>query len=273
MGIFKHIKMKKLKIIGFILSLIVVGDSFAQIGYSVDVLPTNIGGKSEFKRVFEQEMIYPKKALENKYFEKVTINFDIKKDSSVSNVTLAMKGDKGIDAEAMRLFYLYQWVPAVKDGQFVGSNWSVTFDFDPEKYAKICKKRGYVKFKYLENEKVDTTGKIYTTNVQMPAYQKGNFALQDFIKENLEYPRQAQLSNIQGTVVLRFIVEPSGLMTNIGVEKSVGGGCDQEAIRVLEQIKWYPGKHDDKLARVKMTFPFYFILNEEFKDNSSGEQK
>ena len=107
----------------------------------------------------------------------------------------------------------------------------------------------------------------------MPAYEKGNFALQDFIKENLEYPRQAQLSNIQGTVVLSFIVEPSGLMTNIGVRNSVGGGCNEEAVRVLQLIKWYPGKHNEKLSRIKMTFPFYFILNEEFKDNSSGEQK
>jgi len=245
----------------------------AQSGFNVDVLPSNVGGKTEFKRMFEQEMIYPEKALKNKYYENVTINFVIKKDSSVANVKLEMKGDRETDEEAMRLFYLYQWVPAMKEGQFVDANWSVTFNFDPTKYAKICKNRGFTKFKYLPDVKIDSTGKIYSKGVQMPMYEKGNFALQDFIKDNLEYPRQAQLSNIQGTVVLSFIVEPSGLMTNIGVEKSVGGGCDQEAVRVLELIKWYPGKHDDKLARIKMTFPVYFILNEDFKDNSSGEQK
>ncbi len=241
--------------------------------YNVDVLPTNVGGKPEFKRVFEQEMVYPEKALKNKYFEKVTFTFVIKKDSSINNVKLEMKGDKETDAEAMRIFYLYQWVPAMKEGQFVDANWSVTFDFDPTKYAKICKQRGYVKFKYIADSQIDTTEKVYSTGVQMPVYEKGNFALQDFIKENLEYPHQAQLSNIQGTVVLSFIVEPSGLMTNIGITKSVGGGCDQEAIRVLQMIKWYPGKHDGKFARIKMTFPVYFILNEDFKDNSSGEQK
>lgn len=246
---------------------------FSQGGFTVDVFPTNVGGKNEFKRVFEQEMIFPEKALKNKYFEKVTINFVIKKDSSVADVKLEMKGDKETNAEAMRIFNLYQWVPAVKEGQYVDANWSVTFDFDPTKYAKICKKRGYEKFKYLADSKIDSTGKIYTSGVQMPVYEKGNYALQDFIKENLEYPRQAQLSNIQGTVMLSFIVEPSGLMTNIGIAKSVGGGCDQEAIRVMEMIKWYPGKHEEKLVRVKMTFPMYFILNEDFKDNAAGEQK
>ena len=264
--------MKKITFICFI-NLFCITPMFSQGGFTVDVFPTNVGGKAEFKRVFEQEMVFPEKALKNKYYEKVTINFVIKKDSSVSDVKLAMRGDKETNAEALRVFSLYQWVPAIKEGQYVDANWSVSFEFDPAKYAKICKKRGYEKFKYLANEKIDSTGKIYSTGVQMPAYEKGNFALQDFIKENLEYPRQAQLSNLQGTVLLSFIVEPSGLMTNIGVVKSVGGGCDLEAIRVLEQIKWYPGKHDDKLARIKMTFPFYFILNEDFKDNAAGEQK
>ena len=256
-----------------VIHLLCITTLFSQSGYSVDVLPTNVGGKAEFKRVFEQEMVFPEKALKSKFFEKVTINFVIKKDSTVSNVKLEMKGDKETNAEAMRVFHLYQWVPAIKEGQYVDANWSVTFDFDPTKYAKICKKRGYTKFKYIADTKIDSTGKIYETGVQMPMYEKGNFALQDFIKENLEYPRQAQLSNLQGTVVLSFIVEPSGLMTNIGVEKSVGGGCDQEAIRVIEQIKWYPGKYNGKLARVRMIFPVYFILNDEFKNNSSGEQK
>ncbi|MFL5762792.1 MAG: energy transducer TonB [Bacteroidia bacterium] len=245
----------------------------AQNGFTVDAFPTNIGGKEEFRRVFEQELIYPEKALKNGYYEKVTINFIVNKDSSVSSLALAMHGDKEIDQEAIRIFRLYKWVPAIKEGQYVSTPWSVTFDFDPKKYPKLVKRRGYDKIKYLENEKVDTSSVVYTSNVQLPAYGKGNYALQDFIKENLEYPRQAQLSNIQGTVLLSFVVEPSGMMTNIGVEKSVGGGCDQEAIRVLQLIKWYPGKHNDQLARVRMTFPFYFILNEDFKDNSAGEQK
>ncbi|HLC83356.1 MAG TPA: energy transducer TonB [Bacteroidia bacterium] len=264
--------MKKI-ILCFFLSALVFSSVFSQTGLNVEVLPTNIGGKSEYKRVFDQEIIYPEAALKNNISGKVVINFDIKKDSSISNVKVITCGNKELDAEGLRLFNLFLWVPALKEGQSVGTSWSVAFDFNSEKYAKICKKRGYTKFKYIPDTKIDSTGKIYTSGVQLPMYEKGNFALQDYIKENLEYPRQAQLSNIQGTVVLGFVVEPSGLMTNIGIEKSVGGGCDQEAIRVLEQIKWYPGKYDGKLARVRMTFPVYFILNDEFKNNASGEQK
>ncbi len=247
--------------------------SFVQSGFNVDVLPTNIGGKAEFKRIFEQELIYPESSLKEKIAKKVSISFMVMKDSSVAKIKIIESGVPAIDAEAIRIFKLLQWVPAIKDAQYVSANWSETFNFDPGKYAKICRERGFRKFNYLPDSKIDSSGIIYSNPEQLPMYPKGNYALQDFIKENLEYPKQAQLSNIQGTVVLRFIVEPSGLMTNIGVEKTIGGGCEQEAIRVLQMIKWYPGKNDGKLVRVKMSFPFYFILNDEFRDNSGGEQK
>lgn len=262
--------MKKISCVLFFLISIT---GLAQPGFNVDVLPTNIGGKAEFKRVFEQELIYPESALKDKVAKKVTISFVVMKDSSVTQIKISGSGSPAIDAEAMRLFQLFQWIPAIKDRMYVSANWSETFNFDPGKYSKICRERGFQKFNYLADSQIDSSGIIYKNPEQLPMYQKGNYALQDFIKENLEYPKQAQLSNIQGTVVLRFVVEPSGLITNIGVEKTVGGGCEQEAMRVLEMIKWYPGKNDGKLARVQMSFPFYFILNDEFRDNSGGEQK
>ncbi len=265
--------MRKIDVSLFLFFLLFSNLSFSQTGFNVDVLPSNVGGNTEFKRVFEQELIFPEKALKEKIEKKVTIGFLVMKDSSVSGIKINTSGSPELDAEAMRLFKMYQWVPAVKNGQYVSTKWSATFTFDHSKYNKICKERGFQKFNYLPELKIDTTATVYKNPDQMPMYQKGNYALQDFIKENLEYPRQAQLSNIQGTVVLRFIVEPSGLMTNIGLEKAVGGGCDQEAIRVLQLIKWYPAKKNDKLVRAQMTFPFYFILNDEFHDNSAGEQK
>lgn len=262
--------MKKISIaLLFLVSL----NGWAQSATDVDVLPINVGGKAEFKRVFEQELIFPEVALKEKAERKVSISFMIMKDSSVAQIKVYGSGSPAIDAEALRLFKLFQWVPAIKDSHYVSASWTVSFNFDPAKYSKICRARGFQKFTYLADSKIDSSGIIYKNPEQLPMYQKGNYALQDFIKENLEYPKQAQLSNIQGTVVLRFTVEPSGLMTNIGVEKTLGGGCEQEAIRILEMIKWYPGKNNGKLVRAQMSFPFYFILNDEFKDNSGGEQR
>ncbi|MCW3085254.1 MAG: TonB family protein [Bacteroidetes bacterium] len=286
--------MKKIIFLSLILAGF-AGNGMAQTSFNVESLPTNVGGKPEFKRMFEQELVYPKNALAHNVDGKVTISFTIKKDSSTADVVItespaitlqsnpdklaqpamiaAMKSAKELEAEALRLFKFYEWVPAVKSGAYVSTKWNVTFDFESGKYDKICKERGFKQVKYLPKMQVDSSFKVYTVADQMPMYQKGNFALQDFIKANLEYPRQAQLSNIQGTVMLSFTVEPSGLPTNIGVIKSVGGGCDQEAIRIIEMIKWYPAKIGDKLVRGRMTFPIYFVLNDDFKDNSAGEQK
>ena len=215
--------MKK-SILLFLLLLSAAG--FSQVNFNVESLPANVGGKAEFRRVFEQELIYPKASLAKKIDGKVTIAFTLRKDSTVTDVVVTESPADDIKAEALRLFRLYQWIPAVKNGAFVNTKWEVSFNFDSGKYDKICKERGYRQFKYLPKMQVDSSMKIYQTADQMPMYQKGNFALQDFIRENLEYPRQAQLSNIQGTVMLDFVVEPSGLPTNICVTKSVGGGCD-----------------------------------------------
>ncbi|MBL7888614.1 MAG: energy transducer TonB [Bacteroidia bacterium] len=255
----------------FVLALILSVQS--QISYSVDAFPTNVGGKTEFKRIFESQFVYPAAALAKKQGGKVEVVFVLNSDSSATDVKVAVGVSPELDQEALRLFKYYQWVPAVKDGKLVSSKWSVWFEFDPEKYAKICKKRGYQSIVYDKEFKADSTFKLYKIVDQMPVYYKGNYALQDFLKENLEYPRQAQIANIQGTVVVRFIVEQNGTLSNIGIEKSVGGGCNEEAIRLVEMTRWRAGVVGDKWVRTQMTLPIYFMLNEDFKDNSGSEQK
>jgi protein TonB len=263
--------MNKRNAVSLIVGSFIGSICFAQLGYNVDALPSNIGGNSELKRMFKQELVYPAESLKKKEGGNVVIDFTIMKDSTVIRVQIKKSVSPAIDAEALRLFKLVQWYPAVKDRLPVSCNWNTSFDFEPRKYAKICKERGYITFPYIS--KADTSGKIVRHPEQFPMYPEGNFALKDFIKANLEYPRQAQLGNLQGKVVLRFVVEPSGLMTNIGIKNYVGGGCEEEAIRVLQLIKWYPAKVKDQLVRVEITYPFYFVLNDEFKDNTLGEQK
>jgi len=265
--------MKKNVIICFSILVFSVCVQAQSIYYSVDVFPGNVGGKTELKRIFEQELVYPASALEKKTGGKVTIAFVIKSDSTINDVRISESVASEIDAEALRIFRLVQWIPALKEGKHVATQWSVSFEFDPAKYAKICKKRGYTSFNYNAQHQVDSTQNICKIPEQIPIYYKGTYAFEDFIKQNLDYPKQAQLANIQGVVKVRFVVEPSGLVTNIGIEKSVGGGCDQEAMRLIELTKWQPAVSNGKWVRCQMVVPIYFRLNEEFKDNSAGEQK
>src|SRR5688572_15024114 len=74
------------------------------VHFNVDVLPSNVGGKFEFKRVFEQELIYPADLLKEKIGGKVVFSFAIYKDSTVHDLKLTSSGYPALDAEASRIF-------------------------------------------------------------------------------------------------------------------------------------------------------------------------
>jgi len=87
-----------------------------------------------------------------------------------------------------------------------------------------------------------------------------------FIYKNIKYPAIARESNIQGSVVLQFNVSSTGSIEDISVVRGIGGGCDEECIRVVNlmnnpRLKWTPGKIDGKPVKVKFTLPIKFKLS------------
>ena len=71
----------------------------------------------------------------------------------------------------------------------------------------------------------------------------------------------ARESGIQGTVYVTFVVEPSGNVSDVRVLRGIGGGCDEEAIRVIQSMpKWTPGKQRGKSVRVQFNMPIKFTL-------------
>ncbi len=83
-----------------------------------------------------------------------------------------------------------------------------------------------------------------------------------YINSNLKYPETAKTGGIEGSVKLGFVVEEDGIASNIHILESVGGGCDQEAIRILESLHWFPGIANEKRVRSQTTFDVVFKLNE-----------
>lgn len=75
------------------------------------------------------------------------------------------------------------------------------------------------------------------------------------------YPHRAQRMGIEGWVFVEFVVERDGSLTDIKVVKGIGGGCDDEAIRVISQApKWNAGKQRGRSVRVRMVMPIMFKL-------------
>ena len=95
-----------------------------------------------------------------------------------------------------------------------------------------------------------------------PEYPGGNDGLIKFLSENIKYPKSAEKSGIQGIVVLQFVVEKSGAISNVNVLKSVEKTLDAEAVRVVKSMKHFiPGYNADHApVRVLYTLPVNFKL-------------
>jgi len=95
----------------------------------------------------------------------------------------------------------------------------------------------------------------------MPSFPGGEAARMKFLQENINYPQMARESGIQGTVYVTFVVEPSGAVSDVRILRGIGGGCDEEAVRVVQSMpEWFPGKQLGKAVRVQFNMPIKFTL-------------
>ena len=117
------------------------------------------------------------------------------------------------------------------------------------------------------NEEVEEIEEeIFTVVEVQPQFPGGEDSLYNFIYSNLRYPQVAKDNSIEGRVFLRFVVEKDGSITNVRILRDIGGGCGQEAKRVVKMMpKWIPGKQNGKPVRVQFNMPITFKLNEEDK--------
>ncbi|MBJ7429150.1 MAG: energy transducer TonB [Bacteroidia bacterium] len=116
---------------------------------------------------------------------------------------------------------------------------------------------------YAQNPNVeaDSTEEVLIEAEQMPSFIGGEDSLYSFLRQRLVYPQLAKENGIEGKVIVRFIVEKNGKLTNIEVLRKMGWGCDEEAIRILKlSPNWIPGKMRGKAVRVKYTLPINFRL-------------
>lgn len=105
---------------------------------------------------------------------------------------------------------------------------------------------------------------IYNINLLevMPEFPGGMVAWSKFLTRNLRYPEMARDNNIAGRVVVSFIVEKDGQISNLKVLKGIGGGCDEEAMRVIKKSPfWKPGIQNGRAVRVSYVMPIVFRVD------------
>lgn len=123
----------------------------------------------------------------------------------------------------------------------------------------------YEKEKFIDGEcfQEDGSPRPFTRFQQAPQYPGGEQALFNYISENLQYPAKARKRNIQGKVVLTFVLNKDGSVSDVVVVNGIGGGCDEEAVRLVSGMeRWQPGLvDDDRPVKVRYTLPLRFRLD------------
>ena len=132
---------------------------------------------------------------------------------------------------------------------------------DNDIYSK--KEQNEKESKSKEEQNESESNKIFNGDDvdQQPSFPGGTNALNTFIASNLKYSVVAQENGIQGRVIVKFIVEKDGSISNVEVDRSVDPGLDNEAMRVVKAMpKWIPGQINGKAVKVECSHPFVFRL-------------
>ena len=109
--------------------------------------------------------------------------------------------------------------------------------------------------------KPEVSNKVFDVVEEMPHFPGGPAALQAFLSSNTKYPVVAQENGVQGRVIVSFVVERDGSITDVRVVRSVDPSLDREASRVVRSMpRWSPGKQNGSTVRVKYTVPVVFRL-------------
>ena len=103
--------------------------------------------------------------------------------------------------------------------------------------------------------------KVFDVVEVMPSFPGGQVALFEWLSKNIKYPVVAEENGVQGRVIVTFVVERNGSITDVQVVKSVDPSLDKEAVRVVKAMPhWIPGKQNGSAVRVKFTVPVTFRL-------------
>ena len=113
----------------------------------------------------------------------------------------------------------------------------------------------------MAQQEVALEEKVYEVVEEMPSFPEGQDGVFGYISKNIHYPVVAEENGIQGRVLVSFIIEKDGSLTDFVIEKSVDPSLDKEAIRLVRSMpKWNPGKKDGQSVNVKYTLPITFRL-------------
>ena len=234
-------------------------------------VPEPISGKALTKDYITQNLVYPEADLTQGNNGKVVVGFHVDAQGVADNYTIKSSFSEAAKPIALHLVKTILWHPALISGLPTDYDYEYEVDFNAKSYKRYWKRHQRL-LAPLELE-ADTSYKVYEykqlNEVAKPYFADGG-NMANYIFHNLKFPAEAKEREIQGTVRLSFVVETDGSVSNIVVVTSVGGGCDNEAVRLLQETIWIPAEKNGKYVRsANMQDITFGIGNRNFQDGNS----
>lgn len=207
----------------------------------VDTFPVFPGGEEECNAFIFDNLILPDSLQTTNSYVRVLLNFIVEKDGSLTNLKILPGSFKQLGDELIRIFKM---MPKWKAGSHKG----------------IIRRVNYA-YRVVIPTGIVTNGELVNKVDKMPSFPGGEMALLKFLNTNIDYPRTARDMHIQGRVQVSFIIETDGSLSNIKIFSGIGGGCDEESLRVVKLMPhWIPAEKNGEVIRVLYTLPVRFVL-------------
>jgi protein TonB len=153
--------------------------------------------------------------------------------------------------------------PKVVEDTNVESDFGKQDQLSQNKNTEVPTEEVQVEEKEVKTQVIEqkVEAEVFLIVEEPPTFPGGEAALYKWLGENLKYPEEAKELGIQGRVFVAFVVEPDGSTSNVVVKRGIGGGCDEEAIRIVKAMpKWAAGKQRGQPVRVQFNLPIKFTL-------------
>lgn len=233
--------------------------------------PEPVAGQALTKEYITQNLVYPEADLEQGISGKVVVGFHVDAQGNASRHTVKSSFSEAASAVALHLVKTILWSPALNIGVPIEYDTDYEVDFNAKSYKRYWKR--HQRLSAPLTLEADTSYKIYDYK-QLEEVAKPYFAdgsnMANYIFHNLKFPAEAKEREIQGTVRLSFVVETDGNVSNIVIVNSVGGGCDNEAVRLLQETIWIPAEKNGKYVRSNNMQDITFSIgSRNFQDGNS----
>ena len=221
----------------------------------VEEMPEFPGGMAECMKWLGQNIKYPAEAIEKGIQGRVIVQMIVERDGTITNANVVRGVDPLLDKEALRVVNLSpKWKPGMQRGQAVRVKYTLPVMF------RLGEAADNKEADTQQEVKVDENG-IHQVCEEMPEFPGGMQECMKWLGKNIKYPTTAQEKGIQGRVIMQFVVERDGSITEPKVVRGVDPDLDKEALRVISIMpNWKPGKHKGEAVRVKYTLPVMYRL-------------